>query len=380
MKVRSSQFLQRQQGFSLVELMVGMVLGLLLLGAIMQVYLSTKLTFNTQDEKSALEESGRYALDVLARDVRIAGLAGCNSRFMPGAQRLPVRNHLNGGTAYPFEFTTAVRGFEAQGSGPGQQITLAATNPAPGGTWDAALPAEVAALAVPGSDVLLLSGLTAQTWPLVDPFTQGAQIFVQSGNDIVQGDVLFVTDCAQGIVFQASSVNTAGGKTNVTGAKSGAISPGNTDPISDQGPNGGAFRQGAMVARAVSFAYFIGRGANGAPALFRASLLRTDASPSARALRTEELISDIESMQLLYGVDSDGDFAINEFRTAAAVGTAWNDVRTVRAAFLARASSNTLTSEDTATYSMLGTRIDPVNDRRQRRVFEVTISLRNRLP
>jgi type IV pilus assembly protein PilW len=365
---------------SLVELMVGMVLGLLLLGAIMQVYLSTKMTFNTQDQKSALEESGRYSLEVIARDVRMAGLAGCNSRFMPGAPRPPVRNHLNGGTAFPFEFATAVSGFEAQGSGPGQQIALASTNPAPGGTWDAALPAEVAALAVPGSDVLLLSGLTAQTWPLVDPFTQGAQIFVQSGNDIVQGDVLFVTDCSQGIVFQASSVNAADGKTNITGAKTGAIAPGNSDPISDQGPNGGAFRQGAMVARAVSLAYFIGRGANGTPSLFRASLLPTDANAAARVLRTEELISDIESMQLLYGVDSDGDFAINEYRTAAAVGTDWNNVRAVRTAFLARADGNTLTSDDTATYSMLGTTVDPVNDRRQRRVFEMTISLRNRLP
>ncbi|HEY0661787.1 MAG TPA: PilW family protein [Lysobacter sp.] len=368
----------RQRGMSLIELMVGMVLGLLLLGAVLQVYLSTKMTFNTQDQKSVLEESGRYALEFIARDVRMAGLTGCSSRFMPDAQ-LQVRNHLNGGAAFPWEFMTAVRGFEATDSGPGKTLALTSSDPAPGGTWNAVLPAAVAALAVPGSDVLLLGGTGAQTWPLVDPFTQGAQIFVQTGNDIAQGDVLFVTDCSQGFVFQASNISQAGGKTNVTGAKGGGVTPGNGDAISEQGPNGGAFRQGAMVARASSTAYFIGRSVNGAPALFRASLLAPDNNSNARQLRAEELITGIESMQLLYGLDTDGNFAVDQYQPAGNVAD-WGEVRTVRAAFLARADAATLQADDTATYPMLGTNVNPVDDRRQRRVFEMTISLRNRLP
>lgn len=368
-----------QRGFSLVELMIAMVLGLLLAGAVLQVYLSTKMTFNTQDQKSVLEESGRYALEVVARDARMAGLTGCNSRFMPGAPSLPVRNHLVGADAFPYQFTTGVGGFEAKGTGPGATLALGAADPAVGGNWNAALPAEIAAKAVPGSDVLLLGGLGAQTWPLVDPFTQGAQIFVQPGNDFVRGDILFVTDCSQGIVFQATGVGSAGGKTTITGAK-GGVKPGNANPISEQGPNGGAFRQGSMVARAVSLAYFIGRSqADGSPALYRASLLPTAANANVRLLGTEELITDIESMQVLYGIDSDGDFDIDLYQTAAAVAD-WNQVRTVRVAFLARADGNTTTSEDTAEYPMLGTTVDPANDRRQRRVFEMTISLRNRLP
>lgn len=369
-----------ERGLSLVELMVGMVLGLLLAGAVLQVYLSTKMTFNTQDQKSVLEESGRYALEVVARDVRMAGLTGCSSRFIPGAPQMPVRNHLNGGGAFPYQFTVAVAGFEAQGSGPNAVVALAATNPAPGGNWNTPLPAGIAALAVPGSDVLVLGGLSARTWPLVDPFSQGAQVFVQPGNDFADGDVLFVTDCSQGIVFQATNVATAGGRTNVTGAKGGLAAPGNFDPISEQGPNGGAFRQGAMAARAVSLAYFIGRGVNGSPALYRASLLPDPANAVARVLSTEELIADIESMQLLYGVDTDGDFDVDAYRTAATVGADWDKVRTVRVAFLARADNATLTSNDASTYAVLGTTVNPIDDRRQRRVFEVTISLRNRLP
>jgi type IV pilus assembly protein PilW len=372
-------FRRRQRGLSLVELMVGMVLGLLLAGAVLQVYLSTKMTFNSQDQKSALEESGRYALEVVSRDVRMAGLTGCSSRFMPGAPPLPVRNHLNGGGTFPYQFTAALGGFEAQGTAPGATLTLGATNPAPGGNWNTALPAQIAALAIPGSDVIVLGGLGAQAWPLVDPFSQGAQVFVQPGNDFVPGDILFVTDCSQGIVFQATGVALAGGKTNVVGAKGGLAKPGNADPISEQGPNGGAFRQGAMAARAVSLAYFIGRAANGAPALYRASLLPEAANATSRVVRTEELIADIESLQALYGVDGDGDFDIDSYVIATAVAD-WNAVRTVRIAFLARSDSNTLTGTDTTTYPMLGTTVDPVDDGRQRRVFEMTISVRNRLP
>jgi type IV pilus assembly protein PilW len=297
---------------------------------------------------------------------------------MPNAQ-LQVRNHLNDAAAFPWDFMTAVRGFEADGSGPGDALALAASNPAPGGSWNATLPAAVAALAVPGSDVLLLGGSGAQAWPLVDPFTQGAQIFVQTGNDIAQGDVLLVTDCSQGFVFQASNVAQAGGKTNVTGAKGGLVVPGNSDAISEQGPNGGAFRHGAMVARASRTAYFIGAGSNGSPALFRASLLPADGNANARLLRSEELITGIESMQLLYGLDTDGNFAVDQYRSGVNI-VDWGEVRTVRVAFLARAENPTLQADDTGTYPMLGTTVDPVDDRRQRRVFEITISLRNRLP
>lgn len=371
----------RPSGLSLVELMVAMVLGLLLLGAVLQVYLSTKMTFVAQDQKSGVEESGRFAIEFIARDVRMAGLTGCGSRTMPG-MTFPITNYVSGGNAFPWQFNVAVTGYEANGTAPSNTLTLTASDPAVGGNWNAALPTALSGLnlAVPGSDVLLISGLGAQTWPLVDPFTSGAQIFVQTGNDIALGDVLFVTDCGQGIVFQATNVTQAGGKTNVVGASGGPVSPGNTSNIAEQGPNGAAFRQGAMVARAVSVAYFIGRGTGGAPSLFRATLLPPDNNASARQLRAEELVGGIESMQVLYGVDSDGDFAINSYQTATGVGSNWPQVRTVKVALLARAQENSLQQADAATYDLAGTTVDPVNDLRQRRVFSMTISLRNRLP
>lgn len=370
---------RRQAGLSLIEMMVALVLGLILLGAVLQVYLSTKLTFVAQDQKSVVEESGRFAIDFLARDLRMAGLTGCGSRTVPGGQALPIRNHLNFAAAYPFQFTEGLRGFEANGTGPTATYTIAASNPAPGGSWNAPLPAVVAARAIPGSDVLLVSGSAPQTWPLVDPYTSGSQIFVQPGNDIVQGDLLFVTDCAQGFVFQATNVTQTGPSTNVTGSAGGPVAPGNNFVISAQGPNGAAFRQGAMVARANSLAYFVGQGAGGTPSLYRASLLPEAGAPSNRTLQVEEMIRGVESMQLLYGRDNNGDFAVDEYLPANAI-TDWTQIRTLQVAFLVRGEENSLATDDTTRYTLLGTTIDPVDDRRQRRVFATTISLRNRLP
>tara|TARA_Y100001934_G_C12371255_1_gene786448 strand:+ start:1549 stop:2307 length:759 start_codon:yes stop_codon:yes gene_type:complete len=62
-----------QLGFSLVELMIAMVLGLLLLAGVVNVQISSKETFQTSDDLSRVQENGRFALDILASDIRMAG-------------------------------------------------------------------------------------------------------------------------------------------------------------------------------------------------------------------------------------------------------------------------------------------------------------------
>lgn len=372
-------------GFSLIELMVGAVLGLLLLGAVIVVYMSVKRTFIAQDEDTGVVEGGRFAIDTITRDLRMAGLSGCASRNMPGST-VPVRNFLNS-TAYPYAFGAAVGGFEGNGTAPGQLFTLAASDPAPGGTYTPALPAQIAASAIAGSDALMIAGAEPGARRLVDPFTSGSSIHLEVGGDFEPGDILWVTDCSQAAVFQATAVNAT--RTLITGSNAATFVPGNNGPISSPGPVAN-FRHGALVSRARSVFYFIGRpnlgptgdscnsGGSGPPALVRASL-GPGASANARVMRCDELLRGVESMQILYGVDTDGDFDVDAYRAANAVAD-MGSVRALRVAVLLRAEGPSLPDDDTATYGLAGTTIDPVNDRRQRRVFVSTISLRNRLP
>lgn len=62
-----------QLGLTLVEMMVAMALGLLILLAVSSIYIGSRQTFRMQDDNARLQETGRYALEVLGRSVRQAG-------------------------------------------------------------------------------------------------------------------------------------------------------------------------------------------------------------------------------------------------------------------------------------------------------------------
>lgn len=64
------------QGFTLVELMVALLLGLLLSGAIISVFLEGKNNFVQDDEVARVQENGRYALRLLSREIGMAGFFG----------------------------------------------------------------------------------------------------------------------------------------------------------------------------------------------------------------------------------------------------------------------------------------------------------------
>jgi len=363
----------RQLGVTLVELLIALVLGLLLLGAVGQVYLLNRATFMTQELQGLMQESGRFALEFLARDARMAGLTGCSSR-RPLDLPLPVRSYLNAG-GYPYDPLEGVRGHEASGSAPGDTLVPESPVAASGDPddWSPPLPTGTHALAdtaVAGNDVLILSGVEGGI-PLVAPFTSGAQIFAATTAGIAAGDLLLVTDCQQAQLFQATNVVAASG--NIVGSAGGGFSPGNSGPISERGP-AGPFQKGSEVARVRTFAYYVGVGASGEPALMRESLQ----GGATATMRAEELVSGVESFQVLYGIDTNQDFVVDQYVTADAV-TDWRIVRGLQVALLLRSETEFGTDTDSATYALSGTTVDPADDRRQRRVFASTIALRNRL-
>ena len=65
-----------KNGFTLVELMVAMTLGLLIVLGVIQVMMSNQISYRTNDELSRIQENGRFALDLLANDIRMAGYQG----------------------------------------------------------------------------------------------------------------------------------------------------------------------------------------------------------------------------------------------------------------------------------------------------------------
>lgn len=66
--------MRKQRGLSLIELMVAMLIGLVITGAVIQVFISNKSTFVMQDAMSHLQENGRFAVQYLAAEIRPAGI------------------------------------------------------------------------------------------------------------------------------------------------------------------------------------------------------------------------------------------------------------------------------------------------------------------
>lgn len=66
-------------GFTLIELMVAMVLGLIVIAGVTSVFLAGQQSFRTNDALANVQDSSRVAFELMARDIREAGLAGCNS-------------------------------------------------------------------------------------------------------------------------------------------------------------------------------------------------------------------------------------------------------------------------------------------------------------
>ena len=67
------------KGFTLVEILIAMMIGLFLLAGVLQIFINSKQSYRMQEALARLQESGRFALDFLDRDIRMAGYRGCAS-------------------------------------------------------------------------------------------------------------------------------------------------------------------------------------------------------------------------------------------------------------------------------------------------------------
>lgn len=376
-----------QHGLSLVELMVALAISTVILIALVQVFVNSRLIYNTDEGIARLQENGRFAMEFLARDIRMAGNMGCLGNIPSDPTELEniTANFVVNSTISPiFDLARGgIEGFEFNGTGPGGTYSLPALYPATlVSNTVPALNTALLASAVAGSDVLVLRFMDGEGVPLVPPYTDAAQVFAAQPNDIEDNQILIATDCKRVAIFQATGVSASGGQTNISHASGGT--PGNTCPNWGVGGCKRAdFEKGGQLARFNTMVYYVGIGAYGGPSLIRRSW------PTGTS-RDDELVEGVENMQILYGLNSDVDAgerfggSADQYVPANSV-TDWSRVVSVRVALLVAGQISGKTSgqsereRDTATYSIAGVTMDPpANDLHQRRVFTATVKVRNR--
>jgi len=359
----------RQTGLSLVELIIALALGLLLTLGVTQIYLSGNQTYRQTQGLAHAQESTRFVSAVLTPDFRSAGSFGCLAEMGRPLDQV-VDNRLKGNL--PVLLTQAVRGWEYSNTGPGDTITLAGTLSTPAtGNWKsglagAALPADLEGSVVTNSDVIIVNALTPLTVPVKAANPQnGNSINLEDNSGIPVNRIVLAAlgDCSEGELFQ---------KSNNANSSALTMAGGNISPGNDGNNFNLAYEPETRVYEFTAMAYYIGEGTNGEPALFRR--LMTPLQPP------QELVSGVETLQILYGVNANGTSAADTYLPADEVDD-WGSVASIRFSVMTRSQDEVLEEENSRTFAMLGSEVAQGNngDRRVRIVSVSTTTIRGRM-
>lgn len=287
----------RVRGLSLIELMVGMVLGLMLSGAAIGVFLSNKQVFTTTDNLGRMQDNGRFAFEALARDIREAGGNPCS-------RHLPIANTLNNaGSKWWSNWGEPVRGSDG----------------APG-----------------ASDSIQLKSGSSTGLSVVshdkDHGANSAEFKLNTKeHDLRAGDILMVCDYRQASIFQMTGPNA----TNATVVHNkGTGTPGNCSkglgfPTDCSSANGNAYSYGAnsTIVKLQAVEWYVDDNGRDGRSLFRRTL-RSDTAPgkSDAEPEDEEMVDGVAGLQLSYLLSGD-----SVYRNASAIGAdRWRDVIAVR--------------------------------------------------
>jgi type IV pilus assembly protein PilW len=340
---------RRAKGFSIVELMVAILIGLIILAGVIQVVVTSKTTFLSQEEMSFIQENARYAVDVIGKDIQSAGYWGCagsNARVALAARSTVAPELLS---------TLPVGGYDGTSYG-GMPAYLRDRMPLPSGVTES-------------PDVLFVRGAEGTMAGIKNH--DGALITTDIAHNVKDNSYFVVIgdDCRRLSIVKAATVS----ETEIVygaGADncSTAIKPSLLKKTYDCTEPYEAYLPGATVMEYGAKAYFIGNSSaiSGFPALKRLVF-------SSAGIEQEELALGVEDMQILYGVMSIGGNV--QYKTAALVTAAeWSQISSVQVQMVFRSQS--AAAQRAVTQTFLG---KTYNDGFMRQLVSTTFRLRNRI-
>lgn len=182
----------QQRGFSMIEMMIAMVIGLLMIAGVVTVFSGGVQSSNFNTAMANLQASARYALDTISVDVRMAGYQGCSnpedSTLSISADPAPTGNFSN----------TAVTG---------ATVTTGGWNPGQPADYN-----EPVSIGVPvnGTDVLLVQYAESTGYPITESMSsRSANIKVAPGAPrftLAAGEYAVISDCNSSDLFQVKTV------------------------------------------------------------------------------------------------------------------------------------------------------------------------------
>lgn len=380
----------RQRGLSLIEMMVAMTISLFMLIALTLVYTSSKNSFGFTTNTARLSEDGSFALDMMGRDVRMAGFAGCaGSSFTTNSATPPVTTYtpkfdliktqtlsstdkkpnpfsgvITGNLSDVFTAKNAVWGFDANNTG---------ANGVLGGSAST----YVVSTADP---VLYLAGGSSQAMQISSAVTAGTQdvsiaVDTYKWANNTNSTFMIISDCKGSEIFRASSFSSGSGTIK-------NMAHATTD--NDAASLANTYTSDAIVAPLVSSVYFLATPAGRSVS----SLYRRSFNGSVATF--EELVQNVDAITFQYGENTSNTTATpivptyiaDIYRTDASSVADWSRVVSVRMGLIMVSDEDrqaALAPTTGQTLPWLGGSYALPNDRRVRRAYSTTVSIRNRM-
>lgn len=282
-----------QRGFTLIELMISLVLGLILVGGVMSVFSSNREAFRSTENLARMQENARVAFDLMARDIREAGTNACGSKL--------VANVTRSSTAIPWwsDWNLGpLRGYDA-----GQDVTSIV---AIGTSANSRLTGTDAVLVMhASSDEKIITAHNKTTY----------EITLNSVDGLNQGDVVIACDPSSAAIFQIDTKNAttkvishAADTTNINCNSNldyltTDSTPRQTDSTcasTDTNFAGKQFAAGGVLAKLVTNFWFIGVNSTGKSSLMRKKLTTTGSTMKTATATTEEVLEGVKDMQIEY--------------------------------------------------------------------------------
>lgn len=330
----------KQTGLSLIELMISITLGLILMAGVVQMFVSSKSVFTTQQSMSRIQETGRLAIEFLSRDIRLAGFYGCFRPNIADPNRRLQNDTLAINSLYG-NFGEAIRGYTAKGD------------------LTAAEKAYLTGAEIEDNTNVLVVRSAAPTPRIINAVNTDTTLQVYSTQPIVNScvdglcvnDAAVVSDCFRARAFKVSALAATAPNLVISHTDSWNVA---TDITA-------SYSSGEVLPLNTT-SYFIATGVGGAPSLWQ-KLNQKDAV---------EVLEGVEKVVYKFSTEDNA-----TYREAASI-TNWNMVNSVRIFVVARSIENNAVPEPQP-YVIDGVTTTPVlPDRYMRQVFTATVGLRSR--
>lgn len=318
-------FRHRSSGFTLPELMIAMVVGLMIVGGVIALFLQGRQSFRVDEHVARMQDEARFAVAELGRDLRMAAFLG--EPLLPASVTLDASLDI-GTDCGPAAQAEWIYGLNDAVSGDVNTIT--AVDNATGGAAAAAYTCIDAGEIRPGTDVVGIKRVAGET---VDTA------------DLVVGETYIRSNGIIGLLYTQPPVS------NIP------------TPFADR-----PYRPRIYYIR-----NFSDTAGDGLPSLCRKTL-QSGAPPT---MTTECIARGIEDLQLEYGLDANGDGAPERFVPDPALDE-MAQVVAMRFMLLARTDSPDNYHNDDRTYRLSNAADYTPADRFHRRVYSATVGVYNR--